>query len=110
MYLIFKVINILFSANTVERESIQVDPKIYENFAGLYEFPNGIQITVTTKDKRLFAQAKGQPSGELFPQSELKYFLKLVNAQVEFIRNESGKITEMIVFQAGLEIKGEKIE
>ena len=106
----WKVINVLFLPNAVERKAVQLDPKIYEDFVGLYEFPQGFKITITTQDGRMFAQVSGQPSVELFPESESKYFFEVVNAEAKFIRNTSRKVTEMMIYQGGVEAKGKKIE
>jgi hypothetical protein len=47
---------------------------------------------------------------ELLPKSETILFLKEVEAQVEFVRDEQGKITHLILYQGGGETKGKKIK
>ena len=63
----------------------------------------------TTKDKQIFEQATGQQQIEIFPESETKFYLKVVEAKIEFIK-EAGKVTKLILFQNGREMPGMKIE
>ena len=55
------------------------------------------------------AQATGQPKFELFPTSETEFFLKVVEAQVTFVRDEAGKVTQLILNQNGRKMPAKKI-
>jgi len=46
----------------------------------------------------------------LFPESETKFFLKIIDAQITFIKNENGEIKEMILHQNGKDHPAKKIE
>ncbi|HKS25660.1 MAG TPA: serine hydrolase [Thermoanaerobaculia bacterium] len=62
----------------------QVDPKVLERYVGLYELaPNAI-FRITRDGSHLYAQLTGQPKLELFPESETKFFYKVVDAQITF--------------------------
>ena len=41
----------------------------------------------------------------MFAESETKFFLKVVDAQVEFFRNEKGVITHLVLHQGGQDMK-----
>jgi hypothetical protein len=47
------------------------------------------------------AQATGQGEIQLFPESETKYFLKVIDAKVTFVKDASGKVTHLILHQDG---------
>lgn len=47
------------------------------------------------------AQATGQPQFELFPESETKFFLKVIDAKVTFVKDDTGKVTHLILHQGG---------
>jgi hypothetical protein len=46
-------------------------------------------------------QATGQPKLEMFPESATKFFLKVVDAQVSFVKDETGKVNALILHQGG---------
>ena len=92
-----------------ERKEIKLDPKLYDTYAGDYELAPGFIITVTSEAGRLMAQATGQPKFELFPSSETEFFLKVVAAQVTFVKDEQGQVTQLILNQNGRKMPGKKI-
>jgi hypothetical protein len=50
-------------------------------------------------------QATGQPKFPIFAESEAKFFLKVVDAEVDFIRGADGVVTHLILHQGGRETK-----
>lgn len=90
-------------------KEIKVDPKLYDAYAGDYELAPSFVITVTNEDGKLMAQATGQSKFELFPLSETEFFLKVVVAQVTFVKNEQGQVTQLILNQNGRKTPGKKI-
>ncbi|MEP0915725.1 serine hydrolase [Leptolyngbya sp. DQ-M1] len=84
-----------------ERKAIVVNPKLYEPYVGRYELSPNFILTITKEGDRLFAQATGQPMIELFPESETRFFTKEVDAQITFIKDQQGQVTQLILHQAG---------
>jgi len=93
-----------------ERVAAEVDPGIYDAYVGQYELAPDLIITVTKEDNRLFAQATGQPKFELYPESQTKFFAKVADIQVTFVKNEKGKVTQLIAHQAGKDTTAKKIK
>ena len=91
-----------------ERKTASVDPKIYDRYAGEYTFTPDFIFIVTVENGRLMAQATGQPKVQLFPESETAYFLKVVDAQVEFQVDAAGKATGLVLTQGGQKIPAQK--
>jgi CubicO group peptidase (beta-lactamase class C family) len=83
------------------RQSITLDEKTLKEFPGEYEMTPQFRITVTYKDASLFVQATGQPTFELFPESPKKFFLKAVDAQIEFVKNPRGEVDKLLLYQNG---------
>ena len=46
-------------------------------------------------------QATGQPKFPLNAESESKFFLTMVDAEVEFFKNDKGEVTHMVLHQNG---------
>jgi len=94
---------------TNEQKEIKIDPKVYDSYAGDYELAPSFVITVTSEDGKLMAQATGQSKFELFPLSETDFALKVIAAQVTFVKNEQGQVTQLILNQNGRKVPGKKI-
>ena len=88
----------------------KVDPVVYDSLVGNYDYRNGQVLTVTRDGNHLFAQLKVQPKYEFFPKSETEYFGKVVDAQVTFVKDVTGKVTKAILHQGGQTIDVPKIQ
>jgi CubicO group peptidase (beta-lactamase class C family) len=85
-----------------------VDPAIYDACVGEYELRPNFAIAITREGDRIFAQATGQPKIEIFPESETRFFLKVVDAEIELVRGADGKVTGIVLHQNGREIPGKR--
>lgn len=92
-----------------ERIAVKVDVKIYDALVGEYEFGQNRVITITKEGDRLFAQRTGAPKFEAFPESETTFFLTVADVQFIFTKDNTGKITGMILRANGQDTKGNKI-
>jgi CubicO group peptidase (beta-lactamase class C family) len=88
-----------------ERKEIAVSPKILALYGGTYVLAPGFDLVVTLEGTQLMSQATGQPKVQLFAESETKFFLKVVDAQVEFLRNGKGAVTHLMLHQGGRDMK-----
>lgn len=84
--------------------------ELLDKYAGEYQIEPGFTLTFTCEGDRFFTQATGQPRFEIFAESETKFFLKVVDAQVEFVADPEGKFDKMILYQGGQRIEGKRIE
>ena len=92
------------------RRASNVDPKIYDDLVGRYELGPNFVITVTRQGDRLLTQATGQPQVEVFPESEKDFFLRVVDAQITFVRNKDGAVTHLILHQGGRDTVAKRLE
>jgi CubicO group peptidase (beta-lactamase class C family) len=90
------------------RKEAVVDPRIYDQYVGDYELTPGFVITILKRGNKLISQATGQPEVELFPESETRFFLKVVDAQVDFVKDASGKVTGLVLHQGGQTLPAKK--
>ena len=84
-----------------ERQAIALDSAIYETYIGDYKFAPGIILSVTTESQRIFAQLTGQNRVEFFSEAATRFFLKVVDAQLTFIVEETGNASRVILHQGG---------
>ena len=106
---------------SVVHTQIKVDPAVLAHYVGSYElFPNlspmpKWQISITSEGGQLIVEglqmipgAKQQPMFPLFPESQNKFFLKGMHAQLEFVTDDKGQLSYMILHQGGQDLKGVK--
>jgi len=88
-------------AKKIDRIAVNVNPKIYDSYIGQYEFEfkPGFILTVTKKNNELFVQPPGEKKIALYPESESNYFCKVDYGTISFVKNESNKVTHLIVHQ-----------
>jgi CubicO group peptidase (beta-lactamase class C family) len=89
-----------------ERRTISVAAETLAAYVGTYELMPGFEMVVTLENGQLMTQATRQQKIPVFAESETKFFPKVVEAQIEFIKDASGKVTGLVLSQGGRTIKG----
>jgi CubicO group peptidase (beta-lactamase class C family) len=79
-----------------------VKPELLESYVGKYTLvPLVATFTISREDDRLYAQLTGQPLFRIYPESESKFFYKVVKAKITFERDEQGKVERLVLHQNG---------
>lgn len=79
----------------------EIDKAVYAEYEGRYQLAKGVLVAVTREDSRLFIQVTGQGRVEVFPESVTRFFLKAVEAQVTFGRDDGGAVDHLVIHQHG---------
>jgi hypothetical protein len=87
----------VYYAFTRDPTPIHVDPKLYDNYAGYYDFGHGYIVTIRREGDRLLSNAPERRSIELFPQTETKFFFKGQPERFIFGRNEEGRANHLTI-------------
>jgi CubicO group peptidase (beta-lactamase class C family) len=69
-----------------ELKEISVNPDIYDQYTGSYEFFPGFNIEIIKKDNHLCAQLAGTIY-QMFAQTEQQYFFRLLDGKIIFNQN-----------------------
>jgi CubicO group peptidase (beta-lactamase class C family) len=77
---------------TSERQTATVPPTTLARYVGAYELAPNAVMTITLEGDGLMAQLTGQGKLAIFPQSETQFFLKVVDAQIEFAADGSSLV------------------
>jgi hypothetical protein len=77
---------------------------------GDYQLAPNFILTVTKEGDKLMTQATGQGKIEIFAESETKFYPKVMEAKIEFVKDESGKISKLILNQGGRTMEAKKIK
>jgi hypothetical protein len=94
---------------TVTEKEAAADSKLYESYAGVYELAPNSNITITLEAGKLMGAPDGQPKAELYPTSATEFYFKALDAQVTFVKNEQGLVTQLILHQNGRNMPAKKI-
>ena len=93
-----------------EPATIQVDPIIFDAYAGLYEISADLRLEISREKDGLYAQATMQPKVQIFPRSESEYFSKLDDMRISFVRDVDNGISELIFQHRGQKKSGQRMQ
>ena len=88
-----------------ERKAIAVSAAVLKQYVGVYELAPGVDVAMTLEGDQLMTQITGQSKFPLFAETETRFFLKVVEAQVDFVKDSSGAVTQIILHQGGRDQK-----
>jgi len=91
-------------------KEIKVDAAILQKYVGTYQLAPEFAITITLDGDQLYEQATGQGKAAIYPESEKEFFLKVVEAQITFVTDSSGRATELILHQGGMDHAGKRVQ
>ena len=86
---------------TPVRIGVAVDGRVLDEYVGAYELTPAFVLTIRRTAEGLSVQATGQPEFPIYAESETMFFLRVVDAQLEFVRDDSGAVGAVILHQNG---------
>ena len=94
------------TSDAVERKELAISPAVLAPYVGTYELQPGFDLVITLEGSQLMAQATGQPKFPLFAEGPGNFYLKAVDAQVDFGKDQTGVVTSLVLHQGGRSLKG----
>ena len=95
------VLNQPYQMPMERNEIVAVSMQILDTYLGEYKLSPTTTFTISREGEKLMLQRTGQPKFELFPESETKFFLKVVDAKIEFIKDDNGKVNSLKIEMSG---------
>lgn len=105
----FHLLNDQYALKELKKPVI-VDESILKEYAGTYEISPTFTITVTHEADGLHIQATGQPKVNIYPETSSKFYLKIVEARLEFERNAANQVERLVLYQNGAVMPGKKVK
>jgi CubicO group peptidase (beta-lactamase class C family) len=90
------------------RAAVTVDPKVLPQYAGTYALAPNFDLVVTVENGQLMTQAAGQGKIPLFAESETRFFPIVIDAEIDFIKDDQGKVASLVLHQGGHDMKAPK--
>jgi CubicO group peptidase (beta-lactamase class C family) len=91
-----------------EPKEIAFDAAASGDYAGKYQFDFGV-LDVVLKSDHLEAKLSGQAAFPIFASSKDRFFYKIVDAQLDFERDGSGKVVAVVLHQGGRDMRASRI-
>ena len=90
---------------------IKIDPKLFDEYVGQYSFLSDPEFVLSfwREGEKYFLQPTNQGRIEIFPESDTKFFLNIIEAQASFVRDAQGKVTGVVWRQNGEDNQAKKI-
>ncbi len=79
---------------------VHVEPSVFAELSGDYEFAPGQNATLHIFQERLFVRL-GEREAELFPSSETAYFARATSLEIEVLRDPAGEVEALRVLLKG---------
>lgn len=83
------------------RTPVAVPVTLLEAYCGVYDVGAGKQVTFRLADGNLTAQPTGRAPMPVFATSETQFYFTTVALEVEFVRDEQGRITHLMMKRDG---------
>lgn len=95
-----------------ERKEITLDSKVLSRYVGAYQMADGgPAMLIALGGNQLTSKLGTQPAVPIFPQSVTMFFLKVVDAQIEFPKDDgSGKAGQLTLHQNGREMTAKRLD
>jgi CubicO group peptidase (beta-lactamase class C family) len=93
-----------------KRAEIDVPVEILSQYVGVYELAPNFHLNITLEDDGLVSQATGQPKIPIFAETEVDFFVKVVDAQLTFVRDSQAKVVKAVLHQNGQDHDAQRLE
>jgi hypothetical protein len=77
--------------------SFELDPKVFDNYAGRYQMAPGAFATFSRDGNRFFGQFGNLPPFEMFAASQREFFLRVIDTRFTFEVDASGRATAVVI-------------
>jgi CubicO group peptidase (beta-lactamase class C family) len=94
----------------IVRTAIKLDPSILAACAGVYQIDGDPKFTldIRLENGQLVVHSPFRPTYQLFPESQNQFFAKVISTEFEFLGDDSGHVTQLVLHYGGEATKGER--
>ena len=94
-----------------DRKEITLDSKTLGRYVGAYQMDDGTALLITLEGNQLVSKLGNQAAVPIFPESDTMFFLKVVDAQLEFPKTDAhGVPTQLTLHQNGRDITAKRLD
>lgn len=89
------------------QKAIKLDPALLQVYAGTYDM-GPFKLSFTVENGKIFGRPGGASKEELFAKGNDQFFLKTIDASVEFVRNDN-EVTGVKLYQGNRALEGKRL-
>jgi CubicO group peptidase (beta-lactamase class C family) len=78
-------------------------------YVGEYQLAPGFSLSVRKVGTNLVAQATGQGAVLIYHSARDEFFYRIVDAQISFVRDSTGRVTSLVLHQNGRDVRGSRL-
>jgi len=94
---------------TITKKRINIEDAILDSYTGQYALTPSFLLTITKENGGLITQATGQQKIPIYPENQTKFFAIVVDAKLEFLKDPTGKVVSVILYQNGQQHEAKKV-
>lgn len=87
----------------LDRKAITVSTRVLDQYAGTYQISATSLLIITRQGDQLYGEITGRGAIPLFAETETRFFSKVVNAQLDFVKDEKGVFSKAVVHLNGVD-------
>lgn len=92
-----------------QRAAIELPAAVLSRYVGIYQLAPKFTVEITVRDGAVYMHPTDQATLRLWPETELDFFLKEVDAQVTFVRDAQGVVTQLVLHQGGQNMPAKRV-
>ena len=91
------------------RVAVPLPADSLDTYVGEYRLAPAFVIGVKKDSGGLVAQATGQGANPIYPSARDEFFFRVVDAQLSFVRDSTGRVSSLILHQGGRDLPAPRI-
>ena len=91
-----------------KRTIVKLETSVLAKYAGTYDLTSTNQLTFTLDRSQLFGEMNHDGKAPVFPESATKFFLRVADVDIDFVKDDHGEVTGLVVHQNGKDQQGVK--
>ena len=89
---------------------LDLTPSELDAYVGTYQLAPQALFTITRDGAQLMVQLTGQPAFPVYADKTDHFFYRVVDAQIDFTRDPSGKVTSLTLHQNGADLPAPRVD
>ena len=88
-----------------ERDVVTVDPRVYDDYVGVYRMADGTEITAVRDLDALYGRAGSEPQSRMWPTSDSTFIVADQGFDVRFERDTTRHVAALVIVRPGRETR-----
>jgi hypothetical protein len=101
---------VLYNKAVPQKIDVPLPDSLLLQYTGVYALSDKINENITKEGHHLKARIAGQSQVEMTAQNRATFYIEAVDARIEFVKDSTGKVTQLVLFQKGNKITAKKIQ